>query len=206
MKLDGSELLVLQACRVLHKDQYGNVHDDEIAQAAFLSPVDVRAVLESLEGYGLVTRVRLIGGQYAAQITCKGMLELSERPLPDESKRSGEAPRTIKVVPKGLRSYDKDDAGFFLTFQVVLLIHGIRTQADWGPMVLSKLEVPGQIEVIPIKYGYFDALRFWFPFWTRNKPVEKVYVQIRVALQKYRRDHPEAKSCPLSTSFQEKMY
>jgi len=50
-------------------------------------------------------------------------------------------------------------------FQVILLIHGIRTQADWGPMVRSRLEVPGKIEVIPIKYGYFDAFRFWFPFW-----------------------------------------
>ena len=32
MKLDGSELMVLQACRDLPKDQYGNVHDDEIAR------------------------------------------------------------------------------------------------------------------------------------------------------------------------------
>ena len=54
-------------------------------------------------------------------------------------------------------------------YQVVLLIHGIRTQADWGPMVRSKLEVPGKIEVIPIKYGYFDAFRFWFPFWTTQQ-------------------------------------
>jgi pimeloyl-ACP methyl ester carboxylesterase len=86
-------------------------------------------------------------------------------------------------------------------YQVVLLIHGIRTQADWGPMVRSKLEVPGQIEVIPIKYGYFDAFRFWFPFRTRNKPIEKVYVQVRVALQKYRRDHPEAKLSIIAHSF-----
>jgi hypothetical protein len=48
--------------------------------------------------------------------------------------------------------------------QIVLLIHGIRTQAEWGPMVRSKIEIPGQVEVVPIKYGYFDALRFWFPF------------------------------------------
>ena len=64
-------------------------------------------------------------------------------------------------------------------YQVVLLIHGIRTEADWGPMVRSKLEVPGQIEVIPIRYGYFDAFRFWFPFRTRRKPIERVYEQIR---------------------------
>ena len=116
MKLDGSELLVLQACRDLHKDQYGNVHDDEIAQAAFLSPEDVRAVLESLEGYGLVTRVRLITGQYAAQITSKGLPELSQRiPPPDESKKNRiKEAIPIKVVPKGLRSFDKNDADYFL--------------------------------------------------------------------------------------------
>ena len=57
-------------------------------------------------------------------------------------------------------------------------------------MVRSKLEVPGKIEVIPIRYGYFDAFRFWFPFWTRRKPIQHVYTQIRVALQKSRRANP----------------
>ena len=68
-------------------------------------------------------------------------------------------------------------------------------------MVRSKLEVPGQIEVILIRYGYFDAFRFWFPFWTRNKPIERVYEQIRVALQKYRRSHPDAKLSIIAHSF-----
>jgi hypothetical protein len=86
-------------------------------------------------------------------------------------------------------------------YQVVLLIHGIRTEADWGPMVRSKLETPGKIDVIPIRYGYFDALRFWFPFWTRNRPIERVYTQIRVALQKSRRDHPSAKLTIIAHSF-----
>ncbi len=85
--------------------------------------------------------------------------------------------------------------------QIVLLIHGIRTQADWGPMVRSKLEIPGQVEVVPIKYGYFDALRFWFPFWTRHRPVEHVYTQIRVALQRSRKTHPEAKLSIIAHSF-----
>ena len=86
-------------------------------------------------------------------------------------------------------------------YQVVLLIHGIRTQADWGPMVRSKLEVPDKIEVIPIKYGYFDAFRFWFPFWTRNKPIERVYTEIRVALQVARERGPHAKLSIIAHSF-----
>ena len=87
------------------------------------------------------------------------------------------------------------------SYQVVLLIHGIRTEADWGPMVRSKLEVPGQIEVIPIKYGYFDAFRFWFPFWTRNKSIERVYTQIRVALQVARKKDAHVKLSIIAHSF-----
>ena len=68
-------------------------------------------------------------------------------------------------------------------------------------MIRSKLEVSGKIEVIPIRYGYFDAFRFWFPIWTRNKPIERVYKQIRVALQKARRDRPDAKLSCIAHSF-----
>ena len=86
-------------------------------------------------------------------------------------------------------------------FQVVLLIHGIRTQADWGPMVRSRLEVPDKIEVIPIKYGYFDAFRFWLPFWTRTRPIERVYTQIRVAIQAAHEKDPHAKLSIITHSF-----
>jgi hypothetical protein len=68
-------------------------------------------------------------------------------------------------------------------------------------MVVSTLEVPGRIKVIPIRYGYFDAFRFWFPFWTRNQPVKLVYQQIRVALQKHRMAYPEAKLSIIAHSF-----
>ena len=66
--------------------------------------------------YGLVTKVRLITDQYAAQITSKGLLELSQRiPPPDESKKNRiKEAIPIKVVPKGLRSFDAEDKDFFL--------------------------------------------------------------------------------------------
>jgi hypothetical protein len=86
-------------------------------------------------------------------------------------------------------------------YHVILLIHGIRTQADWGPMVKSKLEVPGQIEVIPIKYGFFDVFRFWFPLWTRRRPIERVYKQIRMALQVAREKDPHAMLSIIAHSF-----
>src|SRR3954471_10104571 len=86
-------------------------------------------------------------------------------------------------------------------FQVVLLIHGIRTQAEWQPMVRDVISVPDRIEVVPIKYDYFDAARFWFPFWTRRGPIARVEAQIRVALQKYRKIHPKAKLSIIAHSF-----
>src|SRR5271166_5088140 len=115
MKLDGRELLVLQACRDLPKDQYDNVHDDEIARETRLPLPDVKAILESLDGRELVSKVRLSDDHYAAQITSNGILELSQRsPLPDGSKKNRIEAIPIKIVPKGLRSFDAEDKDFFL--------------------------------------------------------------------------------------------
>src|SRR5271166_5246155 len=115
MKLDGRELLVLQACRDLPKDQYDNVHDDEIARETRLPLPDVKAILESLDGRELVSKVRLSDDHYAAQITSNGILELSQRsPIPDGSKKSRIEAIPIKIVPKGLRSFDAEDQDFFL--------------------------------------------------------------------------------------------
>jgi len=69
--------------------------------------------------------------------------------------------------------------------QVVLLIHGIRTQADWQPMLVEILEETGKIKVIPIKYGYFDLLRFWLPGLTRRAPINRVETLLRVTRKKY---------------------
>ncbi len=68
--------------------------------------------------------------------------------------------------------------------QTVVLIHGIRTEADWQDMVVAKLQEAGKIEVIPIKYGYFDAIRFWFPVWSRRQPIARVTEQIRILQSK----------------------
>ena len=78
MNLDGPELLVLQACRDLPKDQYGNVRDVEIAQETGLSLSDVQAGLQILDGEELISAVRK-GDNYSAEIKPKGILELSQR-------------------------------------------------------------------------------------------------------------------------------
>ena len=80
--------------------------------------------------------------------------------------------------------------------QIVLLIHGIRTQANWQPMVVKMLEEQDEIKVIPLKYGYLDVFRFWLPF-TRQKPIDFIENQLRVARKKY----PHAKISVIAHSF-----
>src|SRR5687767_9723866 len=58
---------------------------------------------------------------------------------------------------------------------IVLLLHGIRTNAPWAEMVKTALESSPDISmVLPIGYGYFDVLRFLIPGPWRNGPVARV--------------------------------
>ncbi len=81
--------------------------------------------------------------------------------------------------------------------EIVLLVHGIRTHANWGAMVRDELEAKPQRVVIPLKYGYFDAFRFWFPFLTRRGAISKVYRRMRAARTKY----PDADLSIIAHSF-----
>lgn len=63
---------------------------------------------------------------------------------------------------------------------LVLLIHGIRTEAHWTGNVRDIFE-NNNIGCIPVGYGYFDILRFLCPVWTRRFPIKRVTQQIREA-------------------------
>lgn len=63
--------------------------------------------------------------------------------------------------------------------QIVVLLHGIRTQATWQEMVVAELENIPNITIYPIGYGYLDAFRFWCPFYFRKPPVERVLREVR---------------------------
>ncbi|MES2595352.1 MAG: cyclic nucleotide-binding domain-containing protein [Verrucomicrobiota bacterium] len=65
--------------------------------------------------------------------------------------------------------------------RLVLLIHGIRTRAEWQHVVKHTLE-DEHTTVTPIKYGFFDLLSFWCPFFTRARPVKKIEEKIRSAI------------------------
>lgn len=75
------------------------------------------------------------------------------------------------------------------TEHVVLLVHGIRTHGHWEEMVVKILKEPDSIRVYPIRYGYLDAVKFWCPFFTREKSIERVHREIRQALLKHKNAH-----------------
>lgn len=65
--------------------------------------------------------------------------------------------------------------------QIVVLLHGIRTAGEWQNRIARELRGIPNVQVYPIKYGWFDALRFWSPSWMgcRRKPLEKVLRELR---------------------------
>ena len=70
--------------------------------------------------------------------------------------------------------------------ELIFVIHGIRDRARWQSRVKRLLEEIDGVKVIPIRYGYFDLLRFWFPFWTRRGPIERTRVEIQIGRNTYR--------------------
>src|SRR3954466_10481554 len=80
----------------------------------------------------------------------------------------------------------------------VVLIHGIRTSGWWGSRVAVTFERKTSATVIPLKYGYFDLLRFLCPFRIcRNGPIERLRREIEGIRQKY----PDARLIVFAHSF-----
>ncbi|QNB10309.1 alpha/beta hydrolase [Paraburkholderia tropica] len=68
---------------------------------------------------------------------------------------------------------------------VVVLVHGIRTYAEWQERLAAHLTEAGFQHVYPIGYGFFDALRFLSPFFTRQQPIDRVTREIRTIKAKH---------------------
>lgn len=58
--------------------------------------------------------------------------------------------------------------------QIVVLLHGIRTRAEWQDQVSQKLESIPNTKVLSLGYGFFDLFKFWFPFFTRQGPIRRI--------------------------------
>ena len=112
-QFQGSERLILQIILDSPKNSAGYVEDTQIAVASKTSLQDVQNWLETLESKGFVERAKQIGG-FSAHVTAKGKLALGLGSTDQVSRVSDGSQTPIKVVPKGLRSYDEDDAYFFL--------------------------------------------------------------------------------------------
>jgi eukaryotic-like serine/threonine-protein kinase len=111
MALEGSERKVLHA--ILHEQgeaSAGYVDDTKIAEIAHLSIDEVRDCLENLDAKVCVQRSIGVGG-HSAYITARGRQELRRSLVVDVEER---AASPLKIVPKGLRSFDAEDKDFFL--------------------------------------------------------------------------------------------
>src|SRR5271157_1284285 len=92
------------------------IHDADLARLTKTSPFDLRNHLESMEQEGLIERVRVENPDgFKVLTTALGRTELSKLRLSeDQSRPKVVEPNAIKVVPKGLRSFDAEDKDFFL--------------------------------------------------------------------------------------------
>lgn len=73
--------------------------------------------------------------------------------------------------------------------EIVLLVHGIRTDASWQPMVKKVLEEVDGLKVIPLKYGFYSLWQFGLPFPFRGMAVKEV----KESIQQAQLEHPTAK-------------
>ena len=79
----------------------------------------------------------------------------------------------------------------------VILVHGIRTHADWYRDIRDTLSENGY-RVHLTNYGTFDLFRFLLPTnYFRNKVKDKIYRQLRLAIQ----DDPSAEYSIIAHSF-----
>ncbi|WP_241074821.1 hypothetical protein [Achromobacter insuavis] len=80
--------------------------------------------------------------------------------------------------------------------QIVMLVHGIRTHAEWQERLRDKLAAVN-IKAQPIGYGIFDAIRFVCPIGTRAAPRRKVERELRSLRMRY----PDAEISVVAHSF-----
>jgi Putative serine esterase (DUF676) len=68
---------------------------------------------------------------------------------------------------------------------IVFLVHGIRTQGEWAQRVAAVLESDPTIRARPIRYGFFDVIRFLVPFSSvRQRPIDRITKLLRDELSR----------------------
>jgi pimeloyl-ACP methyl ester carboxylesterase len=80
---------------------------------------------------------------------------------------------------------------------VILLVHGIRTEAAWAEMVANVLEEESGTKAQPIRFRFFSLLQFLSPILTRQAPIDRIIREYRDKRLKY----PNAKISVIAHSF-----
>jgi hypothetical protein len=98
------------------------------------------------------------------------------------------------ILPKGIEMPESDNSD---VEHVVILVHGIRTDAPWQNTLRFDLEKQG-IRVELTNYGWFGLSRFLVPFrFIREIAINRVWNQVKDICQLY----PNAKTSFLAHSF-----
>jgi tetratricopeptide (TPR) repeat protein len=105
---------------------------------------------------------------------------------------------TRKAQPIGDEAAKGESSGVKVAVgEVILLIHGIRDEAEWGENIAPVLEQLAGVRVFPLKFGFFDTIAFWFPLPLRLVPILHVQRRIRHAHRLF----PGAKLSVIAHSF-----
>jgi len=73
--------------------------------------------------------------------------------------------------------------------EIVVCIHGINTRGTWQEDFKALFANDPSVEVMILKYGWFNPLYFWFPFFTRGIPVNKTVEQLLHIQNNHRNDN-----------------
>src|SRR3954469_19440938 len=117
MALRGSQPAVLRAIEGSPKDTAGYVSDEQVSRLTQVAIEDARDWLITLQDDGLVSLSRTTDG-FRALMEARGRIELREHQERLKYRKGGVTAvvekAQPKIRPKGLRAFDKEDAGFFL--------------------------------------------------------------------------------------------
>lgn len=160
------ELVVNALCQLFGKHSQ--------ARSRYRRPLDI--ILSVYGASGIV----VIRDLYA-------MVAALAQPVPAETQQPATSSPSHETV-SGQSHAEAPDSG---KSRLIILVHGILTRAEWQGRIRHLLEADGRTIVEPLGYGYFDVIRFLFPFITRRRPIKEVEAKIRDALNLHRREHGE---------------
>lgn len=166
-----------------------------IAQSSKVEPDIVLSILRDLAQIGMLQKKQFVqcphcdtlisDDDYAnamahdEELQCTSCLEIIDNPENSYTLQYSFSKDTKELLRNKIQSSTKNYP--LNKTQLVLLVHGIRTEAEWQGMVKAKMQRDELTHVEPIKYGYFDAIRFWCPLW-RKKPIKEVLYKIQHAI------------------------